>query len=241
MPMDVAAIDVQQITKSYDDFTLDPISFKVQRGEIMGLVGENGAGKTTLLSILLNRRMQDGGKVLINGTLVQDVLEQIGFVLDSPDFHGNCSPREIDYYIGNIYHQWDREFFFSMLERFGVDKSKKIDKMSRGTKSKTMLAIALAHSPKVLILDEVTSGLDPSVRHEILKVLKEEANNNDTTIVFSTHIPSDIEKIADFVCFLHKGKALFNLPIEQVRELYSKYHSDSLEDLMLALITKGAL
>lgn len=234
-------IDVQQVTKKYSGFILEPTSFQVRRGEIVGLVGENGAGKTTLLSIILNRRLQDSGSVFIEGVSAKSALDRVGFVLDSHDFHGNLCPIEISSFLQSIYRDWDQELYLDTLDLLHVERDKTLNDMSRGTKSKAMLAIAISHNPSVLILDEITSGLDPAIRREILELLKGLAENNKLSIIFSTHIPNDIEKIADRVCFLHKGAMAFDLPLEQARQLYAQNNAENLEDLMVSLIKKGGL
>ena len=233
---DYPAIEVSGLVKKYDDFTLGPLDISVGHGKIMGLVGENGAGKTTLLSILLGRRLPQDGFARIEGKSIRQALSQLGFVMDCADFHGSFSLKEIDYYIADIYKQWDSKRFFNLVNGFEISVTKKIDDMSRGTKSKAMLCIALAHNPRVLILDEITSGLDPFARRTITDMIKEHVTSLQTTVLLSTHIIADIEKIADDVCFLHNGQVLLQFSMKDAQSNYAKYNVTNLESLMLKVI-----
>ncbi|MDR0499802.1 MAG: ATP-binding cassette domain-containing protein [Coriobacteriales bacterium] len=240
-----AIIQIQDVTKRYGDFCLGPINLSVNQGKIMGLLGENGAGKTTLLSIVLRRILPDTGKVFICDDNIndkvpdinQDIMQDVGFVMDCADFHGNLTLNEIRYYTSKIFLRWDDNYFYEMVSHFKLDKDKKIDDMSRGTKTKAMLCIALAHHPKVLVFDEVTSGLDPSVRQDILSIIRQLVEQTGVSVLFSTHIISDIEKIADTVCLLHAGKICLSFAMGDAQKQYEAYGVKNLEDLMLDVIS----
>lgn len=213
-------IEIKQLKKNYAGFSLHNISFNIPYGKIIGLIGENGAGKTTLISLLLNQRKRDSGIINIFG--FDNIKEEkiiktdIGFVLDEFFFHPCFNSKNTNSIMRKIYSEWNTDFFYSLLSRFGLDKKKNFSDFSKGMKTKLMLAIALSHNPKLLILDEVTSGLDPVIRDEILAMLKDFVKNEEKSVFFSTHITSDLDKIADYVAFLDKGNLIF---FESLNEL----------------------
>jgi ABC-2 type transport system ATP-binding protein len=217
-------INIKNLTKSYPNFILDSISMDIPYGEIIGLIGENGAGKTTLINLLLNKLHPESGEVNIFDLKYDknemEIKQNIGFVVDETYFHTCLNPKEINNIMKHIYKKWSDETFFSLLEKFNVLKDTAISKMSKGMKKKLMLAIALAHNPKLLILDEITSGLDPVIRDDILMILQEMIINRKATIIFSTHITSDLDKIANRVAFLHKGKLIFYEPMDRLKQKY---------------------
>ncbi|MDD4111780.1 MAG: ABC transporter ATP-binding protein [Herbinix sp.] len=207
------AIVIENMSKRFDRFLLDKISFRVPSGSIMGFVGENGAGKTTTIKAILNLLYPDEGSIRIWGhpsdSLSKDLRAQIGVVFEGSNLHDNLTTDNINKIMGNIYPNWDQNEFYNYLNRFKLPKKKKIKDFSRGMKMKLSISIALSHAAKLLVLDEATSGLDPMVREEILDIFMDFIQDEGHTILFSTHIISDIEKIADYVTFIHEGKIVF--------------------------------
>lgn len=218
------ALKIENLRKQYDGFTLNDIYLEIPAGKIVGLIGENGAGKTTLLSLLLGQVHKDAGTVQFfdgkDALSEREIKMQIGYVLDECCYHSKLKAKHISSVLKSIYDNWDDTEFRRLLTRFSVDYSMKIGEMSRGTKIKLMLAAALAHNPKLLILDECTSGLDPIVRDDVMEILKGFIKDKDNTVFFSTHITSDLEKIADDVAFLHHGNLIF---YESVQTLMNRF------------------
>ncbi len=208
------AIEIENMSKRYDRFFLDKVSFKVPSGSIMGFVGENGAGKTTTIKAILNLVYPDEGSIRIWGNpsenISKELRAQIGVVFDGSNLHENLTTDNINKIMMNIYTNWDQRVFYDYLNRFKLPKNKKVKDFSRGMKMKLSISIALSHNSKLLVLDEATSGLDPMVREEILDIFMDFIQEEDHTILFSTHIISDIEKIADYVTFIHDGKIVFS-------------------------------
>jgi len=218
------ALELVNVTKRYNNFTLDNISFNVPKGAIMGFVGENGAGKTTTIKAILDLIRIDSGEIRIWGhsskKLPMDLKAQIGVVFDGSNLHENLTANNIALIMKNIYPNWDQKVFSDYLRKFQLPNDKKFKDYSRGMKMKLSIAIALSHNSKLLILDEATSGLDPMVRDEILDIFLDFIQEEDNTILLSSHIISDIEKIADYVTFIHDGKIVFS---ENKDELVYKY------------------
>ncbi len=211
--MDTDAVVIHGLTKRYKDFTLDNISFRIPKGTIMGFVGENGAGKTTTIKAILDLIKTDGGEAYLLGcpskSLSKEVKAELGVVFDGSNFHDNLTLENINLIMKNIYTNWDEVMFRCYLDRFHLPQKKIIKEFSRGMKMKVSIAVALSHHSKLLILDEATSGLDPMVRDEILDIFLEFIQDEEHTILLSSHIISDIEKIADYVTFIHQGKIIF--------------------------------
>ena len=204
------AIEIQGLTKKYDGFTLDNVSFAVPRGTIMGFVGQNGAGKTTTIKAILNIIRTDGGSVRILGMdhieKEYEIKEQIAAVFDEIPFQDCFNAVQLNRVFEGLYVNWCSETFFSYLDRFQLPRRKKIRALSKGMKMKLQIATALSHGAKVLIMDEATTGLDPVVRNEILDIFREYLKDDTNSILMSSHITSDLEKIADAVTFIDKGK-----------------------------------
>lgn len=207
-------LELQEVSKAYrkSDFKLDQVSFKLPYGAIMGFVGENGAGKTTTIDCILNTIRKDGGNILLFGKEMKDddkaLKENIGVVYDGDNFPGYLNPLQLADMMEGLYKQWDNELFLSYLDRFGLPEKKKIKAYSRGMTMKLAVAAALSHHPKLLVLDEATSGLDPVMRDEILEVFLEFVQEEDHSILLSSHITSDLEKIADYITFIHEGRII---------------------------------
>ena len=206
--MEKLCLEVQDLTKHYDasEFSLDHLNFKVPYGSVMGLIGENGAGKTTTLKLILNLMRRDAGTIKLFGLdNIRDegaIKQQIGVVFDENHFHELFSPADIAKILRSLYQKWDDNLFQQYLRRFKT--------YSRGMKVKLSIASALAHHPKLLLLDEPTSGLDPVVRDEILSIFFDFIQDEEHTILMSSHITGDLEKIADYVTFLHQGRLVFS-------------------------------
>ena len=212
MPDYENAIEIKDLTKKYDGFTLDSISFAVPKGCIMGFIGQNGAGKTTTIRALLNIIKTDGGTINMLGLdHIKDeytIKEQIAAVFDEIPFHESFNAHQVNIMFRGLYSNWNEQQFFSYLDRFSLPRKKKIAKFSKGMKMKLQIATALSHGAKLLIMDEATTGLDPVVRNEILDIFREYIQDEDHSVLMSSHITSDLEKIADCVTFIDRGKVL---------------------------------
>lgn len=208
------SLEINNLTKTYpnSEYRLDNVSFAIPRGTIMGFVGENGAGKTTTMNAILNTIKKDSGTIKIFGREMDDkdkeIREQVGVVFDADNFPELLTPLQLSKVMAGTYTQWDQHFFLETTARFNLNIRKKIKQFSRGMKIKLALAVALSHRPKLLILDEATAGLDPIVRDEILGVFLEFVEDENHSILMSSHITSDLEKIADYITFIHQGKVL---------------------------------
>lgn len=207
------ALKLTNITKKYDDFILDNVSFNVPKGNIVGLIGENGAGKSTTLNSILDIIERDSGDVFIldseKNKISNDIREKIGVVFDGNNFPEDLTPQKLNNVLKAIYSNWEEKKFYELLEKFSLPKNKKIKKFSKGMKMKLSISVALSHKAQLLILDEATSGLDPVVRDDILDILLDFVQEENNSILMSSHITSDLEKIADYIVFIHKGKVIF--------------------------------
>lgn len=207
-------LEVEKLCKTYEksDFRLKDVSFCVPGGSIMGFVGENGAGKSTTINCILNALFKDGGTVRIFGKEMSDedtsIREDLGVVFDNSSFSGQLDAGKLSRVMAGIYSRWDHEEFVRYLEKFQIPANKKIRTFSRGMSMKLSIAVALSHQPKLLILDEATTGLDPVVRDEILDVFLDFVQDEGHSILLSSHITSDLEKIADYITFIHQGAIL---------------------------------
>lgn len=203
------AVEVKDLTKKFEGFTLDKISFTLPAGCIMGLVGENGAGKSTTIKLLLDMLRKDGGTISILGKDEKRVSkDDIGVVFDECRFHEAFTAKDINRVLKNIYKRWEEQRFFAYLNRLDVPSDKKIKDLSRGTKMKISIATALCHGAKLLLLDEPTSALDPVVRDEMLDIFYDFISDEAHSIIISSHIVSDLEKICDYIAFMHKGRMI---------------------------------
>ena len=213
-------IELQGVCKSYGDFALQDLNLTLPGGAIMGLIGENGAGKTTAIKCILGMTRPDSGTVTVLGQPMGPdsaaLRQEIGVVLDECFFHDTLRPKDLSPILAPIYRGWDRELYWDCLARYGLPENKLIREFSRGMKMKLSLAAALAHRPRLLVLDEATAGLDPVVRDEILDEFLAFISDEDHAILMSSHITSDLEKIADYVTFLHAGKLLLTKPKDEL-------------------------
>ena len=206
------AIELTGLTKKYDGFTLNDISFNVPKGSIMGFIGQNGAGKTTTIKAILNIIRADSGTVKIFGMdnikHEYEIKEDLAAVFDELPFNDGLSAVQLERIMGGIYQSWECAKFREYLERFGLPEKKPFGKFSKGMKMKLQIAAALSHNAKLLIMDEATTGLDPVVRDEILHIFLEYLEDDSNSILMSSHITGDLEKIADSVTFIDKGRIL---------------------------------
>lgn len=209
--MSNSSILVQGLCKSFGDFTLDNVSFSVPKGRIVGFIGENGAGKSTTINLILNELHKDAGNIEVLGIdhTVNSVKNEIGVVFDECNFHDVFTARDIGKILSGIYPAWDNNLYYDYLKRFHLPIDKTINSFSKGMKMKLSIICAISHHPKLLILDEATTGLDPVVRDEILDLFLDFIQDEERALFFSSHIISDIEKIADYVILIHQGKIIF--------------------------------
>jgi ABC-2 type transport system ATP-binding protein len=207
------AVEIKNLSKEYKAFSLNNISFSLPQGYIMGLIGPNGAGKTTTIKLMLNMLKKSNGTIEVMGLdNVQDqclIKENIGAVFDTNYFVQDWTVKDVEKAIGVFYKSWNAETYRQMITRFGLNPDKKVKELSRGMQMKLMLSCAFSHDAKLLILDEPTSGLDPVARDELLDVLSEYIQDGKKSVLFSTHITSDLDKIADYITYLNHGNLLY--------------------------------
>lgn len=219
-----SALTVSGLTKRYEGFTLADISFEVPQGTITGLIGENGAGKSTTLHSILGLVHKDGGEISILGApaegLQPEARENIGVVFDGTNFSEELTPKRLNKVLKGVYSSWDEGYFLALLNKLSLPVSKKIKSFSKGMKAKLSIAAAFAHHPKLLILDEATSGLDPVMRDDMLDMFLEFVQDEENSILLSSHITSDLEKVADHIIFLHEGRLIFSKPKDELLENY---------------------
>ena len=223
-----SAIEVRGLCKHYRDFSLRDVSFTVPGGSIMGFIGENGAGKTTTIKSILGLLHTDGGSISVLGrdpvTDRRAIGQDIGVVLDGSFFYEGMRAKDISAVMSRLHSRWDKESFASYCERFALPMEKPFKEFSKGMRAKLALTTALAHHPKLLVLDEATSGLDPVVRDEVTDLLLDFARDENHSILISSHIVSDLEKLCDTIAFLHKGRLLLYEEKDTLREEYALWH-----------------
>ena len=217
-------IEIKDLSKTYDKFKLDDINLNIPKGIIVGLIGENGAGKTTLIKSILNLINIDSGDIKIFGksNIESDAIikEDIGIVLDNMFFPEILNAKDINLIMKDIYKNWDSDLYFNYLEKFDIPLSKKIKDLSKGMRKKLEIITSLVHKPKILILDEPTSGLDPVVRDEILDMFLEFIQDENNTILLSSHITSDLEHIANRIVFIDHGKLIMDEDKDEILDNY---------------------
>ena len=215
-------IEISSLRKQYKNFLLDNISFSVPGGFVCGFIGENGAGKTTTLKLILGMVMKDGGSIKLFGKPADDVSlkEDIGVLFEHPYYQEDWTPVDVEKSMRPFYKKWSSTAFHHYLERFSLDPKQKYKTMSRGMKMKLGMAVTLAHDAKLLLLDEPTSGLDPVGRDEMLEILRDYMVEEDRTIFFSTHITSDLEKIADYITYIKNGRIMYSGLKDELIEKY---------------------
>lgn len=238
-------IEVKNVTKDYGDFKLDNISFCVPEGSVCGFIGRNGAGKTTTIKAILDVINVDEGEILVFGQNIKKdgakLREDIGVVFDEMGFHEFMTGKDINIMMKNIYKNWDEAVFFDYLKRFSLPGKKPCGDFSRGMRMKLQIAVALSHNAKLLIMDEPTSGLDPIVRNEIIQIFREYVIEEDHSILLSSHITSDLEKIADEVVFINGGKIVLAGYKDEILEKHGllKCKKSELGEISKSLIVKA--
>lgn len=219
------AIEIRGLTKKYSDFTLDDINLTLPQGCIMGLIGENGAGKSTTIKLIMNMIHRDAGEIKVlgldNRNNFEEVKEDIGVVLDESYFPEVITAKQVNKIMSYTFKNWDEQVYFSYLDKFSLPHNKLFKDYSRGMKMKLAIAVALSHHARLLILDEATSGLDPIIRDEILDVFYDFNKDDNHSIFISSHIVSDLEKVCDYIAFIHKGKLVFCEEKDRLLEEYA--------------------
>ncbi len=242
------AIEINNLTKRYDGFTLDNISFSVPKGSIMGFIGQNGAGKTTTINSLLGIVNPDGGEIKLLGLDVKEhgdeAKKEVAAIFDLLPFNDDLNATQISRMLRGLWKEWNDETFRNYLERFRLPSKKKVGDFSKGMKMKLQIAAALSHNAKLLIMDEATTGLDPVVRNEILDIFLEYMQDGERSILMSSHITSDLEHIADMVTFIDKGRLLLSGYKDEILDSYgmvkcgkSDFSEFSREDYIAARVT----
>ena len=229
------AIQLSHINKSFGDFAIRDLCLEVPSGTICGLVGENGAGKSTTIRLLMGALRPDSGSARVLGSDVSSpefraVKEDIGVVLDEAYFPESLNAVQVGKIMAGTYRRWDQGLYDGYLKRFDLPLKKQFKDFSRGMRMKLAIAVALSHQPKLLVLDEATAGLDPIVRDEVLDLFNEFTLEEDHSILISSHILSDLEKLCDYIAFLHKGDLLFCEEKDRLLEEYGIFE-DSRENL----------
>lgn len=217
------ALVLKDVTKQYDGFTLDHVSFSLPSGCIMGFIGENGAGKSTTIKLMLDLIRRGGGEITVLGKNTQEldtVKEDLGVVMDECCFPDILTVKNVSKIMKGIYKQWDETVFLQRVNQFSLPLEKRIKEFSKGMKMKLSIACALSHHARLLIMDEATSGLDPVVREEILDCFLEFIQDEQHSVFLSSHILSDLEKICDYITLIHKGKILLSEPKDELLERY---------------------
>ncbi|MCI1696394.1 ABC transporter ATP-binding protein [Aneurinibacillus aneurinilyticus] len=218
-------IELQHINKSFNGFQLKDLSIAVKKGYVTGFIGGNGTGKSTTIKLIMNLLQQDSGSISVFGMNYKKhekrIKERIGFVYDDNIFYGDLTLKEMKRIIRPAYKNWDDDAFQRYIDQFELPLHQKIKTFSKGMKMKASLVIALAHHAELIIMDEPTSGLDPIFRRELLNILHELMQDGDKTIFFSTHITTDLDRIADYIIFIHNGEHIFTKEFYKIEEEYA--------------------
>lgn len=222
------ALELRHVSRRLGDFELRDVNLTLPKGCILGLVGENGAGKSTTIRLLTGELRPDSGTVSVldaepGSPDFRSVKERLGVVLDDAWFPEILNARQVGTMMAMTYESWDAELYESYLARFALPREKNFKDYSRGMRMKLAIAVALAHRPEVLLLDEATAGLDPIVRDEVLEIFREFSEAEDHAILISSHILSDLEKLCDYIAFLHQGKLLFCQEKDRLLETYGLF------------------
>ena len=237
------AIEISGLCKNYPGFSLENFSLNLPKGSILGLAGENGAGKSTIIKLIMNAEERDAGSVKVLGTECtspefNDLKNCIGVVLDEANFPAVLTAKMLCSVMANTYKNWNSKLFFNYVQRFHLPENKKFKDFSRGMKMKLAIAAALSHEAKLLVLDEATGGLDPLDRDEILDLLNDFTRDEEHSVLMSSHIVSDMEKICDYFAFIHKGKLLL---CDEKDKILSKYAVAKMSEAELCDIAPQAL
>lgn len=235
-------LEIERLEKKYKNFSLENISFNIPEGSIMGLIGENGAGKSTIMNLITGAAVKDGGNIKIFGKdqekLTYDDMAQVGTVMSGCGFPEELTADMAEKVLRGIYKTWDGDKFFGYAEKFGLPLKKKIRTFSTGMKMRFEIAAALSHGARLLLLDEVTNGLDPAARMEVLDMLLDFIQDERCSVLISSHIVGDLEKICDYITFIHDGGLVFS---ENKDELLEKYAVINADDGKLAELDENAV
>lgn len=219
-----AILELKNVCKNFDDFQLKDISLQVPKGTIVGLIGENGAGKSTIINIIEGLVKEDSGEIYVFNQNMREhekeLKQDIGIIYDACHYNEKFKVKDVGKMMSLAYNNWDQELYLQYVERFSLPMKKPLNKFSKGMKMKLCFAAELAHCPKLLILDEATSGLDPIVRDEILEILQEFIMDEEHGILISSHITSDLDKIADYITFIHNGEILLTKTYDEIHNDY---------------------
>lgn len=225
------AIEINGLMKTFQEFSLGPITLNIPQGHVVGFIGENGAGKTTLIKLILGLLIPEAGGVTVLGEsgpeLSPALKEQLGVVLEQPAFHQGMRLYDIEAIYREVYSSWDEPHYQSMKQRYHFPEKTPLKNYSKGQKQQLALALALSHQPKLLILDEPLSGLDPFVRDDVIEMMREFMLEEDHTIFVSSHILSDLEKICDYLVYIQQGQIIFMETIEALEEEYGLLQVES--------------
>lgn len=237
-------VRVENLTKTRGEFKLENISFELKEGFIMGLVGPNGSGKTTLIKMLLGLIKADSGEIKIfDKDIFEDevyIKDNIGFVYDNLNFYSHLKVKDFKRIVSNFYSKFNSDIFDSYIDRFRISDKTVLGNLSKGEAIKVMIANALSHDAKLLILDETTAGLDPIIRKEILRLLQETIEDGNRSVIISTHITSDLDGIADYITFINKGKLVLSEDMEYIKDRYRLFRGskEELENSNLNFISR---
>lgn len=233
--MKKTVLKVENLFVAYHNFKLDNISFCCEKGEIIGIIGVNGAGKSTTIKAIMHIVPRQGGEVIWNDEIVTpkkvpEFREHVGYVGDNDCYYSNVKVKKILSFVSRLYSNWDNKLMTEYIDRFHLDTNKKMKELSTGMRVKLDLLMAMSHHADIYILDEPTSGLDPVVREEVLRILYDQAKNHDKSVIISSHITSDLEKIADRAIYIVEGKIELNTSIEEILQDFG-----TLEDVLFYL------
>ncbi|WP_214630279.1 ABC transporter ATP-binding protein [Paenibacillus agaridevorans] len=237
------ALDIKNLNKKYEHFQLKDVSFQLEKGYIMGFIGANGAGKTTTIKSILNLSRMDGGEINILGKNMTEheveLKQEIGSAFGDINFYTRSKIKTLTNVIKPFYRNWDDDTYYKYLKKFNLIEDKKIAELSTGMKVKYSLTLALSHGAKLLILDEPTSGLDPAARDNLLDIFQELVQDGEISILFSTHITSDLEKCADYITYIHNGQIINSAEKEEFVDAYrllngKKEQLDLFKDRLIA-------
>lgn len=233
---------IENLSKRFSGFSIKDISLEVPRGYICGLIGENGAGKSTLIKMLMGIYGKESGEVYVDGLNFDEeearIKDMLGLVTDEMMFEDNMTAKDVEKFYGRFYSKFDRNLFYSYIERFNLPKDKKLKKLSKGMKIKFQLAFALSHDAKLFLFDEPTAGLDTEFRKEFLDICTKLIADGEKTVLFSTHITEDLDKVADYIAFIQDGELLF---MRSREELCERFVYVQAENYKLKLIPEKAV
>ncbi len=224
-------LEIKDISKKYNDFALDNVSFNLDRGYVMGFIGPNGAGKSTTIKLIMNLIRKDSGYIKVFGLDSakdeKEIKERIGFVYDNSYFYEELTCESMKKIIAPFYKRWDEKLYKKYMDEFSLPRDKKIKELSKGMRMKYSIILALSHNAELIIMDEPTSGLDPVVRAEILDIFRDIIQDENKSLIFSSHITMDLEKIADYITFINNGKIVFSEEKDSIIESYGIVKGDN--------------